>query len=429
MTERRPAGKIKVAFISHSSAFEGAEQSLYCLLKHLDRDRFDPVVVLPSGTGLLFDRVKELGMDVVLVRSGWWIRSRAGKAQLLVGAYKELVAARTIMGLVKRFGVDVIYTNTVVRLSGALAAKLCGIPHVWHIREILEGHPLKPLLGIPATFKVVDRLSDRVIANSRAVARQFRETDKARVVYNAVEVSPASEGGRGSRLKEEFGIRPDALLVAILGSVHPHKNHEMLVRAFGKVKPRLDTACLLIIGTVQDEDYASRLRGLIKDLGIGDRVYWGGFRTDIPEIMREFDLIAVPSLAEPFGRTTIEAMAAGLPVVATNTGASPEIVLDGVTGLLVGPDDPDGMCEAIVRILSDPALAGSMGSAGRRRIDEKFTVKRYVSDIEDILSESYEEGMGRCHFWCRGERVRTVLSKMIKPRFRRLRDRLLKRAG
>jgi glycosyltransferase involved in cell wall biosynthesis len=350
---------------------------------------FEPIVVLPSG-GYLADKLRGLGLKMNVIQAPRWIDIR-DRATVLYNAFQEMASLKDYTTLIREEGIDIVYTNTITKVAGAVASRLCGVPHVWHIREILKDHPLTSFFSLETTFNLVEHLSDSIIANSNATAAQFQEIahkSKMHVVHNAIDTSTFMNAPVRKKLRKELALDSCYPLVGIIGSIHKHKNHEDAVRAFAHLKERGIAAKLVIIGEANNI-YKEFLMQLIRDLDIKDCVTFLRFRYNISEILQELDLILVPSLAEPFGRTTIEAMAAGKPVVATNAGGSPEIVVDEVTGFLVPPHAPEKMAEAIQRVLSDPKKAAEMGQAGRERVSTVFTELNYISGIEAILNDTH----------------------------------------
>ncbi|WP_162605033.1 glycosyltransferase [Geomonas terrae] len=381
--------KLKILCISHSSNFFGAEQSFLFFLQHLDKKKFEPIVVLPDSKGLLADKVKDLKYKLHIIAAHSWISSE-DMHQVAQNTLDEFALIRKYAEVIEEEEIDVVYTNTITRLAGAIAAKSSGVPHVWHIREVLENHPLKSIFGQETAFSLVNYLSDRIIANSCAVAQQFPSAaspSKVNVVHNAIDTE-AFACGDGGKLRRELFVDPDCSLVGIIGQIHKHKNHEDLVRAFRFVADRRIKSKLIIIGE-EETEYKKFLLELISQLHLEEYVIFIGFREDMPDVFKSLNLVVVASLAEPFGRTTIEAMAAGKPVIATNTGASPEIVLDGVTGLLVPPGAPEKMADAIFKVLGNATLAKEMGEAGRQRVQTEFTTAKYIAGIETVLTEAY----------------------------------------
>jgi len=132
----------------------------------------------------------------------------------------------------------------------------------------------------------------------------------------------------------------------------------------------------------------ARLRALISEASLDERVSWLGEREDVPELMRALDVLLMPSWEEPFGRSLIEAMALGVPVAATNVGGPPEIIDDGREGYLLDPRDPAAWAGAIARIAESPELASEMGRAGRLRVEQSFTVERHVAEMMAVYERA-----------------------------------------
>ena len=386
-------GKIKILFVAHSPYFFGAEQSFLALLEGLNRHRFEPVVSLPGNVpgGILQSRLNSLGIKTYIIESPErWI-DFAVNCDPLDGLLEEAYTVDAYREIIANERVDLVYTNTITKISGALAAKLCNIPHIYHVREVLEDHPLTSAFADSTTFNMISFLSDHIVTNSRFVAHYFNRLcsrDQIHTVYNAIESNQSSAKRQRSGFRDELKIEWDTPLIGIIGTVHSHKNHQDLIHALAVLKKNRFDAKLVVIGHII-QDYHAHLIRLIEEYDLKDRIIFVPFRNDIQDIIHDLDLVVVCSLAEPFGRTTIEAMAAGIPVVATDTGASPEIVVDGVTGYLVPLHDAEKLAEAIVKVLSDPLKAKEMGRAGRQQVAEVFNMRNYLNGVETILEETF----------------------------------------
>ncbi|WP_129127973.1 glycosyltransferase family 4 protein [Geomonas oryzae] len=388
------SNKTRVLFISHSPHFYGAEQSLCFLLENIDRTKIEPVVVLPpcpSGfSDTLFQRISKLGIKIYIVDSRLWLDFVAPEV-LPPLLFTELSVIGQYLRLITEEQIDVVYTNTITKIAGAIAAEVAGVPHVYHVREVLKDHPLKSPFSDRTTFTLIAALSDHIITNSRYVARQFQgicSPDKITTVYNAVDTScfetvPPEE----NRLKRELSLPAEMPLIGIIGTVHRHKNHEELIRALGIMQEHNVPGHLLVIG-IKDKEYSDYLETIIDSLNISQRVHFLDFRDDMPQVHHALDLLVVASLGEPFGRTTIEAMAAGKPVIATNAGASPEIIEDMVTGILVPLGAPERMADAIAKLIQDPQLARDMGMRGRERGKQFFSPGSYVNGVTAVIEET-----------------------------------------
>ncbi len=274
-------------------------------------------------------------------------------------------------------------------MLAGIAARLAGLPVVWHMRDIVLEPGARAVLRAAARF-----CRPRVIAISNAVAACARQiTDDVVVIYNGVELDCFSPGLPPAHLREELQIGPQDPVITIVARLTFWKGHRPLLRAMPRVLERFPAAKLLVVGSPAfwHEDFADELKDLAQSLGISHAVRFLGHRTDVPEILRLTDVFALPSQNEPFGRAIVEAMAVGVPVVAGRSGGVPEVCPDGVCGLLVDPDDPAEIADAIIQILSNPELARRLGEAGRRRAMELFdarAVARQVAELyERILTE------------------------------------------
>jgi glycosyltransferase involved in cell wall biosynthesis len=177
------------------------------------------------------------------------------------------------------------------------------------------------------------------------------------------------------------------LRVGLVGRISPWKGQHIFIEAIARVRDRFPQARFQIIGAALfgEEAYGEQLRRRATELGLDDCLEFTGFRTDVPALMRRLTvLVHASTIGEPFGQVVIEGMVAGRAVIATNGGGVPEIVQDDITGLLVPMGDIDAMAAAMIRLLSAPDLAQSMGEAGRKRVLNHFTVAHTARKIEHV---------------------------------------------
>ncbi len=180
-----------------------------------------------------------------------------------------------------------------------------------------------------------------------------------------------------SALRAEWGVSDAEVLFGIAARLVEQKSIDTLLRAFARLRAKSEVPIkLAIVGLGPLE---AGLRSLAVELGIADRVIWAGFRTDIPVVMRAFDVFTLSSIYEGFGLVLLEAMEASTPIVASGISAIPEIVIDGHTGLLVPPRDPEALCDAMARML-DRDRRAAMGAAGRKRLIDAFSVERMTDE-------------------------------------------------
>lgn len=381
---------IKVLFVSHSPALAGAERSLLLLLRNIDRNCFDPIVVLPTS-GPLKKEIECLNIKTYEVKSPWWVRGRHNAFWTIVQfghcMVREVLALPSLYQIIKHEQIDVVYTNTVVIFSGAISAFIARIPHIWHIREIIPGNPnLYFFFPNKLLFRLVLGWSSVIIANSNATAAQFQEsgsTQKIKVIYNAVDPEEFKVSAPSPNID---GVSPEDWLVSVVGTLQRRKGQDDAIRAVKIAKESIPNVKLLLIGS-GDKSFTGDLKRMVSKLNLSGKVVFTGYRHDVPQILAHCKALLVPSWEEPFGRTTIEAMVAGVPVIGTNSGGTKEIIEEGITGYLVLPRDPLKMAEKMVELYNHPELANKMGNNGKKIAKEKFTPRLYTRSIEETILE------------------------------------------
>jgi glycosyltransferase involved in cell wall biosynthesis len=304
-----------------------------------------------------------------------------------------VVSVLAIRRIIRRHQIQLVHSNTMTIIDGALAAWSLRIPHVWHAREILTNHtPHNFSLSAKVVMAIVLGLSDRVIAISQAVAHCFSGmtgAEKIRVIYNAVDIASFTQSD--SRVRAEYrrllGVPDDVPLVGQVANVTVAKSYTDFIRAIPLVRKKMPDVRFVGVGGMPHADYKAIVMQLINDLDLGNSLILTGFREDAPQIMAALDIVVLASRYEPLGRVLIEGMAAGKPVVGTDVGGIPEIIEDGVTGLIVPPASPERLAEAILEILKDPESAHQMGQAGRRRAQTLFNPVRYVRSVEMVYQD------------------------------------------
>ena len=327
---------------------------------------------------------------------------RVGQASACIGYAFRLAR------LARRLGADLIHTNSLkADLYGGLAGRLAGIPVLWHVRDSIDGRYLPP--RVAAAFRGLSRVVPRaVVTNSESTLRTLRPSRRqlAATVYSGIaardhapSAMPGGDDIRGQVIHDGCAPElfaapapgtprtPGTAVVALVGRIAEWKGQHVFIQAAALVRGRFPQARFQIIGSplFGEHDYERSLHRMVRDLALEDRVSFLGFREDVPALLAGVDLVVHAStLGEPFGQVVIEGMAAGKPVIATDGGALPEIVIPGETGLLVPMGDAPALAEAVASLLSDPARAAAMGAAGRRRVLERFTIAHTVRKMEGI---------------------------------------------
>jgi glycosyltransferase involved in cell wall biosynthesis len=205
-----------------------------------------------------------------------------------------------------------------------------------------------------------------------------------RLVYNGVDLHRYDHQEPCCTLREEYGIEAGAPIIGVIARLEPEKGHRTLLDAWPLVLRRVPGARLLVVG---EGSLLTELAWQARELGIERRVVFTGRRDDIPAVTAALDVAVLPSYREAQGMVILEAMALSRPVVATNVGGIPEMIEDGVSGLLVPPHDPDALAAAIVQLLVDHPYADTIGRKGHDVAHERFSIEFMVRAIEDIYDE------------------------------------------
>lgn len=375
--------KIKVLFVSHSAYIAGAEKCLFALVKNLDRERFEPVVVLPCN-GPLKDKIGGLGVKTTVRHLVPWIYPFAN-VQADLGMMRR---CEGLASLIEDEGIDIVHTNTSTIAEGAIAARLTDRPHVWHLHEILELYStLKPLLPLYLTYRFIDLFSDYVVVGSTALEKTAGKTvrrEKMRLIYNGVERPDVIKSKE--TLRRELGLPEGCHLVCTIGSIIKEKDHLNFVEAAVRVINARKDVYFIAAGAIEDFAVWKAVEEKIRKHSIGENVRFLGFRNDIGRILSEADVYVVPSETESFNLSAVEAMACSKPIAATRCGGPEEIVMDGETGLLVPVKDPDALAGAIISLIDEPAKRRQMGLAGKKRYEDLFSAGKYALEFQALYS-------------------------------------------
>ena len=367
---------MNILFLDHSHVLGGAEVSLLELLRTLDRGRFEPTLACPPGR--LADRAHALDVSILqtdlpklksrnpLVTFARLRRGRAALRQVLDHDAFAICHANTLRAAVYAAGV----------------APRAGVPLVWHVRDA----------NVPGwTRRLLLRRCRRAIATSRFLAESLGNHPKVRLVPNGIDVATVPGDSAGAAFRQELGIPPDAPVVGCLGRIRPWKGQGSFVDVAAQIAPQRPKASFLIVGDTlfpdPGRDYVAELKQQATALGIADRIRFAGHRPDPLAALRAMDVVVNCSRDEPFGRVLIEAMACERPVVAFRSGAVPEIVSDGRTGILVAPGDTHAMADAILGLLDEPDRARQMGRAGQPRVRERFALDASTRGVEALYDE------------------------------------------
>jgi sugar transferase (PEP-CTERM/EpsH1 system associated) len=349
----------------------GAQAALLRLLKGLDRRRYTPTVAcLYNGDGAVAREIRALSIPVFDAQ----MRHKA-----------DLPALLRLYRHIRRSRPTILHTSLFhANLSGRVLGRLAGVPTVICSERTMAMEDAWRYRVNRWTIGLADRVI-AVSANVRdfCVSHIGLPADKLVVIYNGVELPEEPTSSR-QEARAELGLPGDGPVVGTVSRLNPVKGVDFLIQALAQ----MDDVTLVIIG---DGPERAALEVLAGDLGVAGRIHWAGHRRDVPHLLPALDVFVQPSLHEGLPNTVLEAMAAGLPVVATAVGGTPEVVVDGLTGVLVPPRDSSALAGAVAMLLSDQNLRHGMGQAGRERVAKHFAARRMIEQTERLYEQLLSE--------------------------------------
>lgn len=371
----------RILYVFVSLPVGGAEEHLLSLVHNLDRESFRPVVCCIGTGGPIGREIRDSGVPVV----------ELGKMR--TGRFDRRIVS-SLRDLLRREKIDLLHSHLYhPNLYGRLAAFREGVPAVCTVHNIY----VRPKLHRRLINRWLARNTARIIAVSTPVRDDILRYDrvdpsKVTVVPNGVDVARFTLAMTREQARERLGIADVPYVIGTLGRLEEQKGLPHLVEALRLLAEGGDGAFLLVAGSGRAE---GRLREMISRLGLEARVRFLGVRRDVPEIHRAMDVFVLPSLWEGLPIALLEAMASGLPVVATPVGGIPDVVRDGTNGLLVPPADPVALAEALRRLRRDPSLGAELGRAGRETVRDRHSHRRVAEQVMTIYRESLRRTPGR----------------------------------
>lgn len=372
---------MRILFLAQYHEEYGSIRSLLDLTAGLRSYDISPFFVIPAEGGFSAMLAAQ-GFPFKILPVPWWMSAKDLSLKSKLKAAREIrSAAREIEAQIRAWGIDLVYTNSSVTAVGRLAAKRAGLPHIWHIREYGD-------LDFNLRFIFPSWLSQRIISGSGAVichakavqAYHFKKQHPGiHQIYNGVASLPVFD----ERLsKRQSTPTPEPYTFLMLSAITPKKGQEQAIRALANLRRQGIPARLILAGGGR-QDYLSQLQALVAELGWQDWVSFPGFVADPFPLYYQADCALVCSEYEAFSRVALEAMSTALPVIGRNSGGTPEIIVDGETGLLYNSFDE--LVEAMRRLAQDWSLSRKMGLAGWERARELFSIEQCAASVYQVI--------------------------------------------
>lgn len=383
--------KKTILFVHQSAELYGSDKSMLALAAGLDRDKYTPIVVLPDK-GPLLDKLTEAGIRTHILPLARISRSVFNIRGLFGFAAQCVKSVKAFNKTFSKDRIDLVHTNTLAVFTGALWAKLKGIKHLWHVREII----LRPAIARRIFTALLRIFSWRIVTNSRAtrdVIVQDCQSLAARTVavWNGIEPPPPPKDEDVKALREELSLEDGQVLAALVGRFNRWKGQSLLVEAAEILQRRgVENLRYLLIGSPPDgqEHFRDDLQRLVSESSAASLIKILDFRDDIWTVWQACDICVVPSTEpEPFGRVAVEAMCLSKPVVAAAHGGLTEIVVHGETGCLFSPCDAEGLANCLNNLAQDEKKRYEYGQNGLLRVRDQFSLESYVSSFDPIYDD------------------------------------------
>lgn len=384
----------------------GSHRVLLEIVQHLDRGRFEPLVafaeenilvpqfrkiasvlVLPTGRFVLAERVPTLG-QLALRRP--WLFAPALAAQKVYNLVRHAIPglSRTI-ALLLRERIDLVCLNNApVHATWLLAARVTGVPCVSYFRGT-------PHIVSPWHARLFPRF-DRILSISRAVTdnalRNRVQVDNFTLIYDGIDAGAvrSAAAAMAPAIGPLLG-RHAGPVIGVVNNLKDWKGQHVAVEAMHLLKDRRPEAVCLLVGGTDEVEYVERIRQMIGQYGLENRVVLTGFRTDSLRFLAELDLVLHTSLSsEGFPRVILEAMALGRPLIVSDAGPNVEMVEDGISGLVVPAGNADALAARIEEALDNEVLCRSLGTSARERVDSLFNIDLNMRKTEAVFDEVLE---------------------------------------
>ena len=376
----------RLLHVVHSLHVGGLENGLVNLLNRLDPERFKQTVCCLTSAGKLAERIEVPGIEII---------------ELKMPAEQFRFPLLRLVKLFHELSPHMVHSRGWPTVDAVFAARCAGVEHIIHGEH---GREHSDVGGNNWKRNQIRRLVGHVVDRYVIVCDFFRSwlheicrVKSERIVHipNGVDTEKFRPLDAESRegLRYRLGLPPDTLLVGTVGRLDPVKDFPTVMRGFSQIKSDFPRVKLVVVGDGPVKPHLSRLGG---ELGLDSSIIWLGERNDIPELLRCFDLFVQTSIFEGMSNTILEAMASGLPILATDTGGNPEVVRRGENGTLVPIGGVRELSVALQRYLSDPALRHGHGFNSRARAVDCFDLSlmaaRYAEMYEALISSDQKRG-------------------------------------
>lgn|GEM_PF-1289808 len=330
-------------------------------------------------------------------RQTWFEKLRApcGNTYRIMSS---IPAAIKLAKIIKAEKIDLVHTNNSITPVGALAGWITKTPHVWHIREAFGAkRQYRPILGDALTYWLMKKLSDVIICNSAYTAEPFlNQQIKHIIIQNGIDLSDfLDESALGESIRSQYAIKQDEIVIGMVGNLSTElkRHNTFLDMAQALLKDHHQLKFIIFGGSnnLDQTDYTRSLAQQVNTSDLSDKIIWAEFIEDTSAMMNSIDILVHPALTEGSGRVIMEAMAAGKPVVAMESGGVQELIRDGENGFLIQPGNDQDLAVKVELLLEDDNLRQNIADNARIYAHSHFSNQANMRAIEDVYQNLVQE--------------------------------------
>lgn len=386
---------MNILFIAHERNLGGASKSLVTLTSELQHRGHQIFVILPLKSGQVYKKLQENGIAVKKIFFGWWMCPGNWNGIMKL-AFRflhgmEWIAVQRIKVYARKHHIHIIHSNSSAIDVGAVAAYKAGIPHVWHFREFGDlDYNLEYMLGRERSCRIMNRVPGYMVFISENLYQYYKESvngEKCRIIYNGI-----SRDYLFCKHEDTF-LEEKKIVFLIAGNLHRNKKQNVAIEAAKILRQRgYYDFRLLIAGAAADlkdsRKYEKELKEQAQDL-MPQHIEFLGSVKDMYSLRKETDIELVCSGREAFGRVTVEAMMSSNPVIASDTGANPELIISGKNGLLFKEGNASSLADQMECFMKNRKLIRSMGAYAYDYAKNSFTSEKNTLNVESLYQEIF----------------------------------------
>ena len=370
---------MNLLYFTHEKEYGGSSRALVALIKEL-KESNNIYVVTPFKNAKINEELKKMNIPVISCFFSWWqvpVKASFIKQCLFKTAYLfNNISAKIIENKIKKLNIDIIHSNTSAIDIGAKIANKLGIKHVWHFREFTKNN-LEFIKGREKSYKYINEHGGNIVYISKAIRdfySNYINSSKTKLIYDGVSPEFIIKD-------KEYKSNYDSVTFLLAGTLHEGKGQQLAVSAIGRLKENGYRNVKLYLAGGDPIGYSNYLNTIIEKYDIGDQVEYLGFIKDLKELRKKIDVELLCSESEAFGLVTVEGMLAGNPIIGSNSGATAELIKDGINGYLYNCNDVDDLACKMKAIINNPSKIEQVGKNAQKYAIDEFLSNKNAEEI------------------------------------------------